>query len=195
MKSSMFCPPIGDVNFNLALANNFAAVTNPGVSDDTTAGYEAGSVWLNVSTGASFTCMSNADGAAVWVQNAGTASLAINSQPAPAAKTVSGVMTAANLMGGLITVTQGAGAASAQQLPTGSALQTALGAGFAVNDSFDFSVINLGTTGEVASITVNTDVTIVGNAAIPIPATGVQSSARFRVRKTADHVFVVYRIA
>ena len=62
-------------------------------------------------------------------------------------------------------------------------------------DAFDFSVINLGGASEVASITVNTDVTIVGNAAIPVPATGVQSSGLFRARKTADHVFVVYRIA
>lgn len=116
-------------------------------------------------------------------------------QGAPAAKTTSGLLTAANVLAGIITVTQGAGAPSAQQMPTGTDLQAGLPANFAIGDAFDFSVINLGGASEVASITVNTDVTIVGNAAIPIPATGVQSSGRFRARKTADHVFVIYRIA
>lgn len=115
-------------------------------------------------------------------------------QGAPTAKTVSATLTAAELLASIITVTQGGGAVSSQQLPTGTNLQNALPVDFAIDDSFDFSVINLGGASEVASITVNTDVTIVGNAAIPVPAVGVQSSGRFRCRKTADHVFVVYRI-
>jgi hypothetical protein len=116
-------------------------------------------------------------------------------QGAPAAKTVSATLTAAELLSGIITVTQGAGAPSAQQAPTGTAIQAALPSDFAAGDSFDISIINLGGASEVASLTVNTDVTIVGNAAIPVPATGVQSSGMFRFRKTADHVFVAYRIA
>ena len=122
-------------------------------------------------------------------------SIFIRNIAAPTAKTVSATLTAAELLALMITVTQGSGAPSAQQLPTGTAIQAALPGDFAVGDSFDFSVINLGGASEVASITVNTDVTIVGNAAIPVPATGVQSSGLFRARKTADHVFVVYRIA
>lgn len=122
-------------------------------------------------------------------------SILIRQQAAPTAKTVSATLTAAELLAGIITVTQGAGAASNQQVPTGTAIQDALPIDFAVGDSFDVSVINLGAASEVAALTVNTDVTIVGNAAIPIAATGVQSSGLFRFRKTADHVFVAYRIA
>lgn len=120
--------------------------------------------------------------------------LLIRSQGAPAAKTVSATLTAAELTSGIITVTQGAGAASAQQSPTGTAILAGLPADFAVGDSFDVSIINLGAASEVASLTVNTDVTIVGNAAIPVPATGVQSTGVFRFRMTAAHVFVAYRI-
>lgn len=122
-------------------------------------------------------------------------SILIQQQAAPTAKTVSATLTAAELLAGIITVTQGAGAPSAQQLPTGTAIQAALPSDFAVGDSFDFSVINLGAASEVASITVNTDVTIVGYATIDVAAATASGSGRFRCRKTADHVFVVYRIA
>jgi len=266
MKTSLFSSVIGDVAINLALINNPTATTDPGVNDDVSAGYTAGSTWVNVTGSRVWTCVSNADGAAVWVQSGqaagdviapdastptgngsaalvrggagGTTSgdggpsqvtggaatagngnggsvvltpgakngsginggirnegLVIRSQGAPTAKTVSATLTAAELLAGIITVAQGAGAPSAQQVPTGTAIQAGLPADFAVGDSFDVSVINLGGASEVASITVNTDVTIVGNAALPVPATGVQSSGMFRFRKTADHVFVAYRIA
>ena len=186
-----------DIPANLAFINNYAGAADPGVNDDITYGYEPGSTWINQVTGTIWTCTSNADGAAAWTLSSqgGTGSLVIVPQGAPTAKTVSSTMTAAQVLAGIITVAQGAGAVSNQQMPTGTAIQAALPASFGVNDAFDFSVINLGAASEVANITVNTDVTIVGNASIPIPATGAQSSARFRVRKTADHVFVVYRIA
>lgn len=268
MKTTLWSPTIGDIPVNLAFTNNFAATANPGVSDDASAGYSAGSIWINTSAPAAFVCSDATEGAAVWVETGssgtpgqvvapdastptgagsaallqggdggatsgaggpanvqGGAAVGANSnggsvvltpgaktgtgvaggvraegllsqrQGAPAAKTTSATLTAAEVLSGIITVTQGAGAASAQQMPTGTALQDALPADFAIGDSFDFSVINLGGASEVASITVNTDVTIVGNAVIPVPASNVQSSGRFRARKTADHVFVIYRIA
>ena len=191
MKTSLFSSTVGDIAANLAFINNYSATTNPGASNDTTQGYQVGSVWINVSSGAIFTCIVATAAAAVW----DSGGVIAPSQATPTAKTVSATLTAAELLAGIITVTQGSGAPSAQQLPSGTAIQTALTANYPVNGYFDFSVINLGGASEVASITVNTDVTIVGNAAIPVPATGAQSSGRFRCRKTADHVFVVYRIA
>jgi hypothetical protein len=116
----------------------------------------------------------------------------IQKQPAPAAKTVSTTLTAAELLSGIITVTNSS--ASALQVPTGTALQNALPADMAVDDSFDVSFINLGSATGIATLTVNTDITIVGNAAVPVPTAGTESSAIFRFRKTADHVFVAYRI-
>lgn len=121
----------------------------------------------------------------------------IVTQGAPTAKTVSATLTGPEVAAGIITVAQGAGAPSALQLPTGTALQAALPADLAIGEAFDFSVINTSTVdAEDASITVNTDVTIVGSPDIPAHS-GITllSSGRFRARKTADHAFVVYRLA
>ena len=46
--------------------NNFAATSNPGVTDDIDGGYTVGSVWVNVTTDAAWICADNTDGAAVW---------------------------------------------------------------------------------------------------------------------------------
>jgi hypothetical protein len=46
--------------------NNFTAVTDPTVNDDTADGYRAGSEWINTLTGDRFSCTSAALGAAIW---------------------------------------------------------------------------------------------------------------------------------
>jgi hypothetical protein len=108
-------------------------------------------------------------------------------QPAPAdiADGGSMVMTAAQLLTSIITSTPTTGRNI--QLPTAASLESATS--FAINDSFDFSVITLAAF--ALTLTVNTGVTIVGGA-----ATGATSgsAARFRIRKTAAATFVVYRI-
>jgi len=108
-------------------------------------------------------------------------------QPAPAniADGGSMVMTAADLLTSIVTATPTAGRNI--QLPTAAALEAATV--FAIDDSFDFSVITLAAF--ALTITVNTGVTIVGGA-----ATGAASgsAARYRIRKTAASTFVVYRI-
>jgi hypothetical protein len=108
-------------------------------------------------------------------------------QPAPAniADGGSMVMTAADLLTSIITATPTTGRNI--QLPTAAALEAATV--FALNDSFDFSVITLAAF--ALTITVNTGVTIVGSA-----ATGATSgaAARYRIRKTATDTFIVYRI-
>ena len=93
--------------------------------------------------------------------------------------------TAANVLTGIITATPTA--SRDIQLPTGANLD--LATEWAVGDSFDFSVITLAA--YALTLTVNTDVTIVGSAAT---AATTGASARFRCRKTAANTFVVYRI-
>jgi hypothetical protein len=108
-------------------------------------------------------------------------------QPAPAniADGASMVMTAADLLTSIITATPTTGRNI--QLPTAVSLEAATV--FAIDDSFDFSLITLAAF--ALTITVNTGVTIVGGA-----ATGASSgaAARFRIRKTAANTFIVYRI-
>lgn len=123
-------------------------------------------------------------------------SIIIRKQGAPTAKTVSATLTAAELLTGIVTINQGAGATSAQQLPTGTAIQAALPVDFAVDDSFDISVMNISTVdAEDASITTNTDLTLVGSMDFPAHS-GITlcSCGILRFRKTADHAFSVYRV-
>lgn len=123
-------------------------------------------------------------------------SLIIRKQGTPTAKTVSATLTAAEVLAGIITINQAAAGTSAQQLPTGTALQAALPADFAVDDSFDISVMNISTVdAEDASVTTNTDMTLVGSMDFPAHS-GITlcSCGILRFRKTADHAFSVYRV-
>jgi len=105
--------------------------------------------------------------------------------PANIADGGSMVATAANVLTGIITATPTS--ARDIQLPTGANLD--LATEWAIGDSFDFSVITLAAF--ALTLTVNTNVTIVGSAAT---AATSGASARFRCRKTAADTFVVYRI-
>lgn len=106
-------------------------------------------------------------------------------QSAPVAKTAAATLTAAELANGLITYT---GAAVALTMPLGTDLDAAF-ASMKVNSSFDFFIVNTGAT-NAATVTANTGVTLVGAAAVAAAA-----SCNWRVRKTADATYVVYRIA
>ena len=105
--------------------------------------------------------------------------------PANIADGGSMVATAANVLTGIITATPTQ--ARSIQLPTGANLD--LATEWAIGDSFDFSVITLAAF--ALTLTVNTNVTIVGSAAT---AATSGASARFRCRKTDADTFVVYRI-
>lgn len=125
---------------------------------------------------------------------------AVYPQAAPAAKTVAVTLTAAELLGGLITAISGAGATAAYTLPLGTAMETAfiaLKPDLAVNDSFDFSIINISTVAtDTITLTANTGFTIVGQAIVDDNnATNTVASGMFRVRRTAANVYVAYRIA
>jgi hypothetical protein len=122
-------------------------------------------------------------------------------QAAPAAKTTSTLLTAAELMGRLITGNQGASGGASYQLPTGTnveaALKAAIGRDPENDDSFEWSVINLSTAAaEVITITAaSAGNTVVGDMTIACIAVGDTSSGRFCTRRTAANVYVTYRIA
>jgi len=120
----------------------------------------------------------------------------LQTQGNPTAKTVTAAISAAELLTSIITTT-GVTAPSIHQLPTGTLLAAAL-PNIAVGDSFDWSLINTGTgASDDATITVNTNHTIVGNPTVGALTDGtiVSGSGRFRTRYTATNTFVTYRIA
>lgn len=120
----------------------------------------------------------------------------VKAQGAPAAKTVTAAITAAELVGGLITTT-GATGPSVHQLPTGTLIDAEL-PGIATGDSFDFTIINTGVgASDDATITVNTDVTIIGNPTVGAltDATIISGSGTFRARRSAANTYIVYRLA
>ena len=120
-------------------------------------------------------------------------------QPAPAAKTTSTTLTAAELLTGIITGAQGAGAAATYTTPTGTQIETALLAihpGLSNDDSFDFSVVNISTVAaETITLAAGASVTLVGDMTMACIAVGDQSSGRFRCRRTAANTYSIYRIA
>jgi hypothetical protein len=109
----------------------------------------------------------------------------MGTQVAPTAKTAAATLTPAELATEIITYT---GAAVNLTLPLGTDIESAFSS-MKVNSSFDFSIINIGGT-NAATVTANTGCTIVGVAAV-----SANTSATWRVRKTAENTFVFYRIA
>lgn len=109
----------------------------------------------------------------------------MGTQVAPTAKTAAATLTPAELATEIITYT---GAAAALTLPLGTDIENAFSS-MKVNSSFDFTIINIGGT-NAATVTANTGCTIVGVAAV-----SANTSATWRVRKTAENTFVFYRIA
>lgn len=110
----------------------------------------------------------------------------VQGAPANIADGGSMLLTAADILSGIVTATPTTG--RNVQLPTGANMD--LGTEFAIGDSIDWSLITLAAF--ALTITVNTTMTIVGAAAT---AATSGSAARFRTRKTAADTFVTYRLA
>lgn len=104
-------------------------------------------------------------------------------QGTPVAVDVTGAVSATAMLGGIVTSTTAA--AVAGTIPTGTVMDAA--SEFAVNDSFDWSVIATGA--NAFTVTAAAGHTIVGNAVVATVTSGL-----FRTRKTAANTFVTYRI-
>lgn len=113
-----------------------------------------------------------------------------------AAKTTTTTLTAAEIVGGMITANQGAAGAATYTLPTGTLLAAALPSTFAVGDSFDFTVTNISTVAaEDVTIQGGTGTTLKGSGAVASnnAATDI-SFATFRFVMTGTNTFDVYRV-
>ena len=109
-------------------------------------------------------------------------------QPAPTALAVSATLTIAQLLTGIVT-TSGT-VAITLTLPTGTLSDAGVtGPALPVNGSFDWAVINTGTSSGAVTMAAGIGHTIVGSTAVAIG-----SSAGFRTRKTAANTFVTYRV-
>lgn len=122
--------------------------------------------------------------AAVGVAPAASEYVPTRTQPDPVAVNATGAVSAAAMIGGIVTSTTAA--AVAGTVPTGAVLD--LAGQFAVNDSFEWSVIVTGAT-NAFTVTAATGHTLVGNAVV-----AASSSGRFLTRKTAVDTFITYRI-
>lgn len=105
-----------------------------------------------------------------------------NSNTDPAVKATM----ATSMLNGILTATPAG--AIAYTLPTGTEMQTAAGTTIGIDQSIDFSLINIGA-GGIITVTAAASFTIVGLATV-----APNTSAQFRIRKTAANTFVLYRM-
>lgn len=119
-----------------------------------------------------------------------TRSTPVFAQGAAGALNATGTLTAALLLGGIVTSTSAA--AVTATLDTGTLLDTALLAlypGLAVNDYFEFSVINTGPNPfTIATATGWTD------GGFGFQAVATLTVARFGVRRTAANTYTIFKI-
>jgi hypothetical protein len=118
-------------------------------------------------------------------------------QGAPAAETVAATLTAAELVGGLITGTHAAGATQAYTLPTGTLLDAAVNMN--IGEAFDWFLLNLSAAAiDTITVTAGATHTVVGVMivqSVHVSTGGITGNCgHFRTRKTAANTFVTYRI-
>jgi hypothetical protein len=105
-------------------------------------------------------------------------------QGTPVAVDTTGAVSAAALLGGI--VTSSTAAAVAGTIPTGTVMDAA--SNLQIGDSFDWSVINTGP--NTFTVTAASGHTIVGAAAVATATSGA-----FRTRKTAAATYITYRMS
>lgn len=110
-------------------------------------------------------------------------------QPTPTAKNATATLTIAELLTLIITSTSAS--AVSLTLPTGTLSDAGILAGaLAVNEAFEWYIINLGSSTGAVTVVAGVGHTLVGNA-----VTAISTSSRWLTRKTATNTFVTYRIA
>jgi hypothetical protein len=116
-------------------------------------------------------------------------------QPTETSKSAAVTLTIEELLTGIVQFT--GSTIGTLTLPTGTNIEAGLPPSTTPNISslladmsFDFSVINTGTSAGAVTITTNTGLTLVGSMSVPITTSGL-----FRVRKTATNTYTIYRIS
>jgi hypothetical protein len=127
---------------------------------------------------------SNVFGTAPTITNGRLGGYVLEAQPAHTSKAAAATLTIAELLTRIIQYT---GAAATLTLPTGTLTDAGVVPAMAVDQAFEFTVINTGAA--ICTIGMGVGVTAIG--VMTIAAT---TSAEFRMRKTAANTFTVYRL-
>lgn len=100
----------------------------------------------------------------------------------------SATLTVAQVTGSILVAGSGLTAAIAYTTPTGALLDAGIANATKVGQSFELSIVNLGTTSAIVTLTAGTGVSIVGLATL-----AVSTSALFKWVKTGDATYSLYR--
>ena len=109
---------------------------------------------------------------------------------APQTATATATLTAAQVVNGILVANPSTSAAT-YTLPTAALIDAAV-PNATVGSTFDWPVVNIGTSSGAVTLSMGTGVTDGGNATVAIAVT---SSALFRFRKTGDAAWTVYKVA
>lgn len=133
------------------------------------------------------------NGAGGYQNNAGNpAEPIIGLSDAPISITATATLTAAQLVNGLILANNGVTSAQTYTLPTVADLEAALSNTDRVGTTFQFRVVNLGTSSGTAIIAAGTGWTVTGSLTMTIPTT---TGALLVARKSGVGTWVLYRAA
>lgn len=115
--------------------------------------------------------------------------LLLGIQPFPVQTSgASATLTVAQVTNGLLVAGSGLTAAIAYTTPTGALLDAALANATKVGQAFELSIVNLGTSAAIVTLTGGVGVTIVGLATL-----AVSTSATFKWVRTGDNTWNLYR--
>jgi len=112
--------------------------------------------------------------------------------PLPESVAATATLTAAQVLNGILLVGSGATAAQTYTLPTVTLLENDLRNSDKVGTSFQFTVVNLGTSSGTAIIAAGTGWTITGSLTMTIPIT---TGASMVARKSGEGAWTLYRVA
>ena len=115
----------------------------------------------------------------------------IDAIPLPVSVAATATLTAAQVLNGILIVGSGATAAQTYTLPTVALLEAALTNSDKVGTSFEFRVVNIGTSSGTAIIAAGTGWTVTGSLTMTVPIT---TGATMVARKSAVGAWTLYRV-
>lgn len=115
----------------------------------------------------------------------------IDAIPLPLSVAATATLTAAQVINGILLVGSGATAAQTYTLPTVALLEAALSNSDKVGTSFEFRVVNLGTSSGTAIIAAGTGWTVTGSLTMTVPVT---TGATMVARKSDVGAWALYRV-
>lgn len=167
---------------NSVVIGNLAKVLANSQTNQIVIGYNA------TGNGSNTTTIGNSSTTDTYLKGVVRGGSFISTQVTPTAKTATATLTIAEILTDITTVTSTT--AVTLTLPTGTLTDAGVQSGtLAVNESFEWTIINLGTSSGAVTMAAGTGHTYVGATAVAIG-----TSATFRTRKTAANTFVTYRI-